>query len=279
MSTTHPPDPIGTTATETPVAVPAAGRSDDGESEPLATLPRTRGPRPPGRPADASIAVFVGIWWLVTALHIWKDVFVPSPARGVAPVHRVGHHPRRTAGPERLLPLGAPAGRACGGSLHRASAARSSIGVPLGLLLATRATVPARRRAVRRLHARPAAAGLLQPADHLVRHRGHLEDLAALPRRPSPPIALAVVAGVSGIRARAHRRRPVARRRPAARSLRYMVAAVGAARAVHRHPPRHRLRLDDDRRRRDRRTASPASAAWPGSTKKEFRRPTSRCSA
>ena len=79
MSTTHPPDPIGPTATETPVAVPAAGRSDDGDPS---RWQRFVGPGGHARRVGLqtlSIAVFVGIWWLVTALHIWKDVFVPSP--------------------------------------------------------------------------------------------------------------------------------------------------------------------------------------------------------
>ena len=66
-----------------------------------------------------------------------------------------------------------------------------------------------------------------------------------------PPITLATIAGVQRVRARPHRRRPLARRRrgPGAAPHR---PAVDPARPLRRPPRRHRVRLDDDRRRRDR---------------------------
>ena len=252
MSTTHPPDPIGPTATETPVAVPAAGRSDDGDPS---RWQRFVGPgaTPAGsacRRSRSPSSSASGGW----SPPCTSGPTSSSPTRarcGTRFVESVTTHDGRR-GPSAATTCGSTSGPACGGSLQ---------GVGLG----DRRRRPARARCSPRsrpfrivvepyveLPAQPAAARLLQPADHLVRHRRHVEGLAAVPRRLRRRSRSSVVAGrraASGPSAST----PPARSAPAAaRSLRHTVLPSVAARPLHRHPPRDRLRLDHDRRRRDR---------------------------
>ena len=144
-----------------------------------------------------SLAVFLGAWWLVAELDVWSDLFVPDPtavfgrlidgetvhdgARGLSGYYLwehlcgqpLAHHPRRRLGDRLRRPARPAAG-------HRHAVSRDL-------------------RAVRDVRARAAAAGLLQPADHLVRHRGHLEGLAALPRRLPADRALGRCTACAGI--------------------------------------------------------------------------------
>ena len=105
----------------------------------------------------------------------------PVAGQGVGRVRAVGHRSRRSNWAQWLLPVGAPLGepvadparRVLGGAGRRADRTGARHVAP----------VRARRRTDRRLPAQPAAARLLQPLDHLVRHRRHLQGLAAVPRR------------------------------------------------------------------------------------------------
>ena len=80
MSTTHPTDPPGTEAVDAPPAPPPVGPSDDADPGRWQRFVARGGHARRLVLQALAVAAFIGLWWLVTELHIWKDVFVPSPA-------------------------------------------------------------------------------------------------------------------------------------------------------------------------------------------------------
>ena len=120
-----------------------------------------------------------------------QPVVAPLARSGRPGIRRLGHDARRRPRPVQPSPVGD-----LGASLKRVALGLlwgTLAGVPLGLLIGLSRWADPDRGSGRRLRQGPPAARVLPAAHPLVRHRGHLEGLAAVPgrgrahRRSRPP--------------------------------------------------------------------------------------------
>ena len=128
-----------------------------------------------------TLGLVVGLWFLLVELEVWSPLILPRPSSVwdafVQSVTTDGKR-RGLAGYFLWEHLQASLWRVLNGVFWAII-----LGIAVGFVLALVVADPHHARAVGQLPAQPAAARLLHDPDLLVRHRGHLEDLAAVPRR------------------------------------------------------------------------------------------------
>ena len=128
-----------------------------------------------------TLGLVVGLWFLLVELEVWSPLILPRPSSVwdafVQSVTTDGK--RRGLGGYFLWEhLQASLWRVLNGVFWAII-----LGIAVGFAARLVVADPHHARAVGQLPAQPAAARLLHDPDLLVRHRGHLEDLAAVPRR------------------------------------------------------------------------------------------------